>query len=200
MTTHPAPARAHVANVVRQLGPTARFAVAFGYERFLRPGRKAPGVYVARPGVYPLFYQAEHLPNRESRVEPSGARDALGMPRLRTALRFAAADFEGVLRVHDRLDRYLRRHGLGRLEYACPEHPAAAIRARMLGGYAQGGTTRMSARPEDGVLDRNLAVHGFHDLYVASSSAFPTSSQANTTFMILVLALRLADHLRAALT
>ncbi len=200
LTTHPSPARAHWPTSSASSGPTTRFAAAFGYERFLRPGRKAPGVYVARPDVYPLFYQAEHLPNRESRVEPSEVRDALGMPRLSTALRFAAADFEGVIRVHDHLDRYLRRHGLGRLEYARPENPAAAIRARMLGGYAQGGTTRMSARPEDGVLDRDLAVHGLHDLYVASSSAFPTSSQANTTFMILVLALRLADHLRSALT
>ena len=53
----------------------------------------------------------------------------------------------------------------------------------------------MSERPEDGVVDPNLAVHGVPNLHVASSSAFVTSSHANSTFMILVLALRLAEHL-----
>jgi len=69
------------------------------------------------------------------------------------------------------------------------------LRGQLLDGYHQAGTTRMSDRPEDGVLNPQLAVHGFEDLFVASSSAFVTSGQANSTFMILVLALRLADHL-----
>jgi choline dehydrogenase-like flavoprotein len=164
ITARPSPTRAHLANLAREPIPTTRFALAFGYERFLRPGRKAPGVFVARPAnVYPLFYQAEHLPNYASLIAPSGERDALGMPRLKTSLRFASSDIESVIRVHDHLDRYLRRHRLGRLEYLYPDDPATAIRRRLLGGYAQAGTTRMSERPRDGVLDRNLAVHDLHD-------------------------------------
>jgi choline dehydrogenase-like flavoprotein len=199
MTTHRSSSRSHLVNVVRELIPTTRFAVTFGYERYLRRGRRSPGVFVSRPSnVYPIFYQAEHLPNYSSLLAPSGERDALGMPRLKTSLRFAELDIESVLRVHDYFDRYLRCHRLGHLEYLHPDDPKQAIRGRLLGGYTQAGTTRMSDRPEDGVLDRNLAVHGFHDLFVASSSAFPTSSQANPTFMIVVLALRLADRLRHA--
>ena len=57
----------------------------------------------------------------------------------------------------------------------------------------------MSARPEDGVVDEHLAVHGMSNLFVASSSVFLTSSQANPTFMIVVLALRLADRLKSNL-
>ena len=38
-------------------------------------------------------------------------------------------------------------------------------------------------------------MHGFEDLFVASSSTFPTSSQANSTFMLVALAVRLADQL-----
>jgi choline dehydrogenase-like flavoprotein len=57
----------------------------------------------------------------------------------------------------------------------------------------------MSADPADGVVDANLAVHGFEDLFVASSSAFPTSSQANSTFMLTAFAVRLADHLASEL-
>ena len=73
------------------------------------------------------------------------------------------------------------------------------MRARLGAGFHQTGTTRMSTWADDGVVDENLAVHGFPMLHVASSSVFPTSGQANSTFMIVVFALRLVDHLKNAL-
>lgn len=57
------------------------------------------------------------------------------------------------------------------------------------------GSTRMSKRPSDGVVDPNLLVHGTKNLYVASSSVFVTGGVANPTLTITALALRLADHL-----
>jgi choline dehydrogenase-like flavoprotein len=68
-----------------------------------------------------------------------------------------------------------------------------------MGRFHQAGTTRMSEDPEDGVLTRDLAVHGYDDLYVVSSSAFVTSGQANSTFNIVLFALRLAHHLAGEL-
>jgi choline dehydrogenase-like flavoprotein len=58
------------------------------------------------------------------------------------------------------------------------------------------GTTRMADTPADGVVDRNCAVFGMENLYVAGSSIFPTAGQANPTLTIVALALRLADFLR----
>lgn len=187
--------RAHLRNVVRDLGPAAAFAIGFGYRRFLRRGRRAPGFFVrSAANVYPLLYHAEHLPHWQSFVEPSERRDALGMPRLRTHLHFGEEDVRNVRRAHEALDRSLRRQGLGSVEFL-DEDVESAVRGRLFGGYHQAGTTRMSARPEDGVLDRDLAVHGFDDLFVASSSAFPTSGQANSTLMLIAFAVRLADRL-----
>lgn len=57
------------------------------------------------------------------------------------------------------------------------------------------GATRMSARPEDGVVDGDCRVHGVANLFVASSSVFPTGSYANPTLTIAALALRVADEL-----
>ena len=57
----------------------------------------------------------------------------------------------------------------------------------------------MSRAPEDGVLAPDLTVHGIENLSVVSSSAFCSSSQANPTFLLVVLALRRADALRARL-
>jgi choline dehydrogenase-like flavoprotein len=189
----------HLRNVVRNLPRAAWFALTFGYERFVRRGYKVPGVFVpSASNVYRLYYHGEHLPHRDSHVGPTSESDALGMPRIRTRLVFKDEDIHGAIRAHEHFDRYLRTHGLGRLEYLY-EDPAAGLREQLLDGYHQAGTTRMSARPEDGVLDPQLAVHGFGDLFVASSSAFVTSGQANSTFMIVVFALRLADHLRRTL-
>jgi choline dehydrogenase-like flavoprotein len=196
-TTRRVSNRQHLSNIARQPLPAMRFALDFGYRRFLKSGRKIPGFFVPNAAnAYPLVYHGEHLPHYESHVAPARERDALGVPRLRTHLHFADRDIDSAIAAHAHFDRYLRTHRLGRLEYLYEDLPSA-IRARLYGGYHQAGTTRMSASPADGVLDADLAVHGFEDLYVASGSAFVTSGQANTTFMILAFALRLADRLIA---
>ncbi len=198
-TSGPAGNRLHLANVARHPLAAASLALRFGYRRFLAPGHKAPGFFVASAAnAYPLVYHAEHLPNYASQVGPTAERDALGMPRLRTRLRFDEDDVRSVVRAHEHFDRYLRAHRLGHLDYLYRDFEEP-IRRQLFGGYHQAGTTRMSVAAEDGVLDADLAVHGFDDLFVASSSAFVTSSQANTTFMIVVFALRLADHLKRAM-
>lgn len=199
-TRRPATVRAHLRNVIRDSGSATAFAFSFGYQRFLRRGRKVPGFFVpSASNVYPLVYHGEHLPHRESRVEPSAERDAMGMPRLRTRLRFSDADVAAVRRAHELLDRSLREQGLGEVEMLYDD-VEAAVREQLFGGYHQAGTTRMSELSKDGVVDRNLAVHGFDDLYVASSATFPTSSQANSTFMLIAFAVRLADQLSRELT
>ena len=58
------------------------------------------------------------------------------------------------------------------------------------------GTTRMSRDPRRGVVDADCKVHGLANLFVASSSVFPTSGYANPTLTIVALALRLADHIK----
>jgi hypothetical protein len=199
-TANPPSLYGHLRNVVRNLGPAILFALNFGYRRYLKRGRKVPGFFVeSGENVYPLLYHGEHLPHRESHTELAEERDALGVPRLRTRIHFDERDVDAVLRAHRRLDAYLRSNSLGYLEYLY-EDCDQAVRTQLFGGYHQAGTTRMSSRPEDGVVDSELAVHGFDDLFVASSSTFVTSGQANSTFMIIVFTLRLADYLHEQMT
>ena len=183
----------HVMNMITDLPNTAAFIPTFAYRRFLKR-RKAPGFFVRSPtNRYVLHYYGEHMPNPESQVVLADDMDAVGMRRLRINLRFQDADFDGVIRAHDFWDRYLREHRCGRLEYDEGD-PFENARAGQGGGYHQSGTTRMAADPTDGVVDPHLRVHGIDNLYVASSSTFVTSGQANSTFMIVAFALRLADH------
>lgn len=193
------PVRAHLANVARDCRSVTRFAAGFGSKQLLARGRKAPGFFAySHENLYPLQYHGEHIPNRQSRVRLSSERDAVGMPKLDIDLRFCQQDVDGILRSHQIWDRYLRRYGCGRLEYVSDD-PGSVIWGRLGGGFHQLGTTRMAARAEDGVVDQHLAVHGVGNVFVASSSAFLTSGQANPTFMIVVFALRLADRLRSVL-
>jgi choline dehydrogenase-like flavoprotein len=61
------------------------------------------------------------------------------------------------------------------------------------------GGTRMSELAGDGVVDKNLRVHGTDNLYVLSSSVFVTSGVANPTLTITALAHRLARHIATLL-
>jgi choline dehydrogenase-like flavoprotein len=185
----------HLRNMLRDLPATLVFIPTFGYRRFL-VRRKSPGFFVrSASNRYPLHYHAEQVPNPQSRVMLGNTQDALGMPRLAIDLRYTDQDVDGVVRAHALWDAHLRRHRCGRLDYAAGDL-REKIWAQANDGYHQIGTTRMSRRPEDGVVDENLRVHHISNLHVASGSTFVTSGQANTTFMIVAFALRLADHLK----
>ncbi|MGO9928178.1 MAG: GMC oxidoreductase [Mycobacterium sp.] len=189
---------AHLRNVLRQPIETIRFLVDFGIKRVLARGRRPPGFFVGNPANrYPFQYHAEHLPHYESCVRLAEDVDDLGMPKLDIDILFTDEDIQGVLAAHRHWDSYLRASGVGRLEYLADD-PVAAVHARTGGGFHQVGTTRMSKDPEKGVVDENLAVHGVPNVHVVSSSVFVTSGQANSTFMIVVFAIRLIERLYGA--
>ena len=57
------------------------------------------------------------------------------------------------------------------------------------------GTARADARPERGVVDGDLRLHGASGVYVADASAVPSSIGVNPQITIMALASRLAFHL-----
>ncbi|MFB6219406.1 MAG: GMC oxidoreductase, partial [Halobacteriaceae archaeon] len=65
--------------------------------------------------------------------------------------------------------------------------------------YHHMGTTRMGADPAESVVAPELRTHDLANLWVASSSVFPTGGAMNPTLTIAALALKTADHLEAAL-
>jgi choline dehydrogenase-like flavoprotein len=54
-------------------------------------------------------------------------------------------------------------------------------------------TTRMSAKPEDGVVDDKLIHHKYRNVFVLGSGAFTTMSPANPTITLAALSLRAVD-------
>jgi choline dehydrogenase-like flavoprotein len=94
------------------------------------------------------------------------------------------------------LDDWLKKYNCGELEYWFKkEELSKAIYAMSKDGLHQCGTTRISTTPKDGVVDNELMVWGVNNIFVCSSSVFPTSGQANPTFLLGAFAVRLAEHL-----
>jgi hypothetical protein len=198
------------------LGPPPRRTAEHLRHILKSPGKTATGVLGAlsgkaakrldiaqsangeRPAIYSLQYHAEAEPKSENRVALADETDRLGLPRVKVDLQFGDRDAQSVVRAHAVLDQALRNAGRGQLIYwASQEQRARSVLDQATDGYHQMGTTRMGGDPAQSVVDKNCRVHGLANLFIASSSVFPTGGQANPTLLATALGLRLAEHLAA---
>jgi choline dehydrogenase-like flavoprotein len=187
---------AHLKNLMLDTPSLMRFSWIWLSKRILAT-RKLPSVSLDnKSNTYTLHYDAEQCPNFDSRVMLSDKKDPFGLNRLKVDWRYTALDLESVYQSIELLRQELTRSGTGRIVYD-PESLKDSIRRKPTGvGSHHIGTTRMSKEPVAGVVDEHCSVHGIDNLFVASSSVFPTSGVANPTLTIVALAIRLADHLK----
>lgn len=137
----------------------------------------------------------ECKPNPDSRVVLVDEKDRFGIPKAGLDWQLTDAERHTFTRATELMTRELGRLGYGRIwttllrdDFEMPE--------RVANGKHAISTTRMSATPETGVVDRNCRMHEVHNLYIVSSSVFPTNGYAQPTFSIVAMAIRLADHLK----
>ena len=167
----------------------------------------AGGIYYRlRDQIYPGEYrlqgarlriQAEQAPNPDSRVTLAASRDALGLRRAQVDWKLTELDRKTALRVAQLVAEEFGRHGFGRVGLEAWLQRDDGLWAEDLwGGCHHIGTTRMADDPDRGVVNRNCRMHSIDNLYIAGSSAFPTTGWANPTLTIVALALRLAEHLK----
>ncbi|WP_081768625.1 aldo/keto reductase [Herbaspirillum sp. RV1423] len=187
---------AHFLNILRRPWQAVTDVVAILRLRYFSAVRKPGFVLRNQGGAYALNYHAEQIPNPESRVTLNQECDAHGVPRLTIDFRYLRADAESVLKAHEILDRGLRAAGKGKVEYHRPlGQRIGHVMEQATDGFHQVGTTRMHDDPQLGVVDRHCQVHGVANLHIASSSVFPTTGEANPTFLAVALAARLAARL-----
>jgi choline dehydrogenase-like flavoprotein len=184
----------HLANIVMDLPSVLAFGGRWAVRRLLAE-RKLPSVSVpSRSNTYTLHYDAEQVPDRESRVELGDERDPLGLRRLTVRWRPSAQDFDSAVRTWSVLRDELERSGVASVT-ATEEDVRASLAESGVGSH-HCGTTRMSSSPSTGVVDENCMVHSVRNLYVAGPSVFPTPGYANPVLTTTMLAVRLADHLK----
>lgn len=186
----------HVANLLKGLPSAVCLGPRLLYDRLLASPAK-PGLFLELHSArYRLHYHAEQLPNASSRVVLGSTADSAGLRRLRIDLRFSSDDADSIIASHELIQRWLQQHTLGKLDFDCQ---GDALRASVLGqatdGFHQIGLTRMASNERDGVVDADGRVFGINNLFIAGSSIFPTSSQANPTLLAVALAFRLASRI-----
>jgi choline dehydrogenase-like flavoprotein len=188
----------HWRNLWRDFPHVAAFFPKYLYRRFVSRSRTHSFFELCSSRRYSLIYHAEHLPNRSSRVTLSDERDAFGLPRLAIDFHYSVADAESIVRAHECFATWLSRTGFGTLYWSVPaDNRVDHIMSQSRDGRHQIGTTRMGETQKTGVVDRDCRVFGVNNLFIAGTSLFCSSSQANPTLTAVALAIRLAHKLAA---
>lgn len=167
---------------------------AFRYYAQKRPA--SSGVVAPHLGV-----GCEQLPYANSRILLSEEIDGLGMPKVILDWRVTNMEVRTLEIFLTALASEWRR-----LEIADLDPGSCTFRGRergLHGSFADAnhhiGTTRMGSDPKVSVTDPQCRVHGYRDLYVASSAVFPTSGFSNPTLTIIALSVRIADEIKSRL-
>lgn len=151
------------------------------------------------PGSLNLSWEQESSPANYMALSEDIPPDALGHKRVHLQTCFSKIDQETLkAAIHASRNHLERRFGC--FDFNLPDLDKNALEwsdtYRLAPGNHPMGTTRMSQDPQDGVVDPNCKVHDATNLYVASSSVFPSGGYANPTLTIIALAIRLAEHLK----
>jgi hypothetical protein len=185
----------HIKNILVRLPSVIRF----GYEWLFKiklAKRKIP--YTLEPnanGSYPLEFNSEQINSPHNRIELLPQHDNYNMPRISVHWQLTDTDIESGIKCFEYLQSELNKTEHCRLIFDPNLLREKMTKALPVGGHHI-GTTRMGHSTDDSVVNPNCQVHGVDNLYVASSSVFPTSGHANPTLTIVALAIRLADHLK----
>jgi choline dehydrogenase-like flavoprotein len=136
-----------------------------------------------------MFLVGEDMPQGSNRVTLNrDMRDQFGMPvpnvhfdDHRNDLAMREHAYDAGESIHDAVD--------ATRTFRVPPYPASHNL----------GTTRMSVRPEDGVVNKFGRAHDVPNLFVSDGSVMTTGGAANPTLTIVALALRQADHIEEQL-
>ncbi|PZR24709.1 MAG: hypothetical protein DI535_21160 [Citrobacter freundii] len=182
----------HFLNVLKGLPGSLVIPARIFFKRYIGK-RKLPGVFLySAANRYALHFHAEQTPIEENAMRLGPDRQSLYI-----SYKLDPRDIHSIIKTHQKLDEWLRQCNCGELEYWYPENELyAAIERISKDGIHQSGTTRIADSADEGVVDRDLLLFGTDNVYICSSSVFPTSSQANPTFFIGCMAARLADHIK----
>jgi choline dehydrogenase-like flavoprotein len=189
--------RSEVPNAMRDIARNPLAVVGAVYRRLIL--RQSATFARTKPH---LGIGCEQEPNPMSRVMLSRQTDALGVRR--TALDWRMTDAQ-TMSIHVYLEALADEWK--RLAIADIDLSKCEIDGRergLHGGFVDAfhhmGTTRMGKDLKTSVVDEQCRVHGYHNLYIGSTSVFPTSGFSNPTLTLLALSLRIADNIKSKLS
>lgn len=143
-----------------------------------------------------LVLMLEQEPLEDSTITLSGEKDQFGLHKANINWAISHKTWDTAVYMSEKIREEFSRLSLGRVqlhEYVSQGNTKWSDHLTDVNHHM--GGTRMSAILENGVVDTDLRVWGYENLYICSCSVFPTSSHSNPTLTMLALALRLTDKL-----
>ncbi len=180
---------ADVANVFRDLPYFLRLAFwRIAYRQLLWP----------YPASYDLHVVAEQLPREANRISLAEKSDIFDLPLAEIVWRVEDVDLKAFIAYKRLFNRFWERNGLNAIADLNWINDVDLRRADKTGRadvFHPGGTTRMGTDQRVAVVDPDLRVFGFANLWTPSTATFPSGGGANPTMTLILFSLRLADRL-----
>jgi len=139
----------------------------------------------------------EQSPNPDSRITLDTEQDRFGLRKVKLDWRLSDEDVKTIRVLGVESAKELARMKIARVQlkdFILDDHlkiPSSAVNPHC----HHMGTTRMATNPNFGVVDANCKVHNLSNLYIAGSSVFSSCGGVNPTLTIIMLTLRLGDHI-----
>jgi choline dehydrogenase-like flavoprotein len=183
----------HFPSVVARVARRPDKVVGAAYRYYVRGIPPSVGSTIPHIG-----FGGEQQPNPHSRVMLSQERDVLGMRRTALDWRLTSFDSQSICTYIKTVATAWKRMGIA---FVDPDGIQLMGREKgENGGYVDAnhhmGTTRMGSDVKTSVVDARCRVHGYDNLYVGSSSVFPTGGFSNPTLTVIALCLRISDELK----
>lgn len=136
-----------------------------------------------------LETQIEKLPDRSNGLTLDwNSRDSAGQPKMLLYYRYGDYEKAGFKYIKESFARIAKILKAQVLDIADP-----------VGHYHLLGMTKMGDDPKDSVVDTYCRTHDHKNLFVLSSSVFPTGGTANPTLTVVALALRASNEIERQL-
>ena len=172
------------------------YFTAVGFWRFYHKQ-----LYWSHDAIFQLHVVVEQVPYSGNRIVLSAERDALGVSMVAIDWRQRETELQTFRSYLSHYDSFWQRHGLERIArlklFSAPDDVDENMLLRLRAGdvYHPAGSTRMGTNVREAVVNSDLRVFGLSNLWIASTSTFPSLGTANPTLTLMLLTLRLGDHL-----
>ena len=151
-----------------------------------------------KPASYDLHIVAEQLPQYGNRLSLTNETDVFGMPIVSIDWQCTEKDLRTFVVCSHLFERFWDRRGLRKiaaLNWKSDPDTSQPKQTSQADVFHPGGSIRMGRDRSSAVVDPDLLVFGFQNLWVASTAVFPSGGGANPTMTLILFTLRLADHL-----
>jgi choline dehydrogenase-like flavoprotein len=172
------------------------YFTALGFWRFYHKR-----LFWSRDAAFRLHVAIEQVPYSGNRISLSTKRDALGAPMVAIKWRQRETELQTFKSYLRHFVPFWRRNGLENIAqlklFSVPDELDESMLLTLHAGdvYHPAGSTRMGTNSRDAVVDSDLRVFGLRNLWVASTSTFPSLGTANPTLTLMLLTVRLGEHL-----